>query len=268
MAHSLSPALHRAAYAHLRLAWTYDAYDVTQAALAPFVEGLDPTWRGLSLTMPLKRAALALCDEVSPTVADVGAVNTLLLGPDRRRVGDNTDVPGLVAALRERGVGVPGSAWVLGGGATAGSALVALARLGVREPVVCVRSAARARWLLDLGDRLGMRPRLVGWDRVAVGLAADLVLSTTPTGATRELAAGLVAGAPLHPGAVLLDVAYDPWPTPLTKAWADAGGSVATGLDLLVHQAVEQVRLMTGLEVPVAVLRAAGERALSARHGR
>ena len=101
IAHSLSPVLHRAAYAALGLDWSYDAHRVAAGGLEPFVAGLDASWRGLSLTMPLKREALALADRVTDRARLAGAVNTLLLEGDER-VGDNTDLPGAVAAIRER----------------------------------------------------------------------------------------------------------------------------------------------------------------------
>src|SRR5207253_2797892 len=130
VAHSLSPVLHRAAYAELGMSdWCYDAYDVDEARLAGFVEGLDASWAGLSLTMPLKRAVLPLLDDCSEVVRATGAANTLGRRGGRR-VGDNTDVPGLVAALRERGVGLAERPLVLGGGATAASAVASLAQLG------------------------------------------------------------------------------------------------------------------------------------------
>lgn len=101
IAHSLSPVLHRAAYAELGLDdWSYDRFEVDEAALPGFVAGLDASWAGLSLTMPLKRAIIPLLDEISATAASVEAVNTVVLTEDGRRVGDNTDIPGMIAALR------------------------------------------------------------------------------------------------------------------------------------------------------------------------
>src|SRR4051794_31368341 len=117
--HSLSPLLHRTAYDVLGLAgWTYDAVEVDEAGLGDFLVGLDDTWRGLSLTMPLKRTVLPLLDSVSPVAEAAGAVNTVLIG-DAGRIGDNTDVPGAVAALRERYTGPVSTAVVVGAGATA-----------------------------------------------------------------------------------------------------------------------------------------------------
>jgi shikimate dehydrogenase len=260
IAHSLSPALHHAAYAVLGLDWDYCAVECDEARLPAFLAGLDDRWVGLSLTMPLKKAVLALLDEVSPLVGAVGAANTVLLdrGPlDRGRRGENTDVPGMVAALRERGVGRVERALVLGAGATAASALAALRELGERTPRVAARDPARAADLLAAADRLGVSPRLVGWEAVDPG-DADLVVATAPAGAADALAA-----LPWPSRTALFDVVYAPWPTPLARAAGDAAAVVVGGLDLLVHQAAVQVTLMTGRPAPLAAMRAAGERALA-----
>ncbi|GAA3916209.1 shikimate dehydrogenase [Streptomyces gulbargensis] len=262
IAHSLSPVLHRAAYETLGLDdWSYDRFEVDEAALPGFVTELDDTWAGLSLTMPLKRAIIPLLDGISDTAASVEAVNTVVFRADGRRVGDNTDIPGMIAALRERGVEKVESAAVLGAGATASSALAALARVCAGPVTAYVRSEARAEEMRGWGERLGVEVRTAGWDRAAEALAAPLVVATTPAGTTNALAADV-------PGRVgtLFDVLYDPWPTPLAAAWSERGGKVVGGLDLLVHQAVLQVEQMTGVpRAPLAAMRAAGERALAAR---
>ena len=251
--HSLSPTLHRAAYQHLGLTWSYEAIEIRQPELAGFVHGLDETWRGLSLTMPLKEEAARLATHTSTTVDVTGVANTLLL--DSGRVdAHNTDVAGVRAALGEHGVEHVTHATVLGSGSTAASALAALASLTTTVAVVA-RSADRARPTLDVAARVGLSCRYVPWESAQRDLAAPVVLSTTPAGSTDNL----VPLVPTTPG-LLLDVVYDPWPTPLAAAWAHRGGAVLSGLDLLVHQAVDQVVLMTGERVPVTVLRAALER--------
>ncbi|MFF4173463.1 shikimate dehydrogenase [Streptomyces sp. NPDC001744] len=262
IAHSLSPVLHRAAYAALGLdAWSYERFEVDEAALPGFMEGLDDGWAGLSLTMPLKRAVIPLLDEVSDTAASVEAVNTVVLREGGRRVGDNTDIPGMIAALRERGVEKVEAAAVLGAGATASSALAALARVCAGPVTAYVRSEARAGEMRGWGERLGVDVRTADWERAPEAFEAPLVIATTPAGTTNALATAVPDAA-----GTLFDVLYDPWPTPLAAAWADRGGKVVGGLDLLVHQAVLQVELMTGrAPAPLAAMRAAGERALAAR---
>ena len=263
--HSLSPALHRAAYAALGLeGWAYDAFDVTEEQLPAFVAGLDATWAGLSLTMPLKQTVIPLLDHVEPLAQVVGAVNTVLLqgsGRARTLVGANTDVYGLVTALGE-GLGAGekvGSAAVLGAGATAASTLAALAELGCTAPVVYVRALARAGGLMRAAHRMGVEPVFRPLDEAAAALGrADAVVSTLPPRAADPIAAALT-GASV--AGVLLDAAYDPRPTALSVAWAGAGGVAVPGERMLLHQAVEQVRLMTGHPGPVdAMARALEER--------
>ena len=255
IAHSLSPVLHHAAYAALGLAgWHYGRFAVDEAGLPGFVAGRGPEWAGLSLTMPLKRVALRVADAVDPAAAAIGAANTLVRG-DAGWHAANTDVDGIVATLRETGVTRVGRGVVLGAGGTAQAALAALARLGETAPTVLVRDPARAGALRATAERLGVTPRVVGGFPDAAVLdrgAADVVVATMPAGAADAL-----AGTAWAPGTVVLDVVYAPWPTALASGAAAAGCRVASGLDVLLHQAVAQVALMTGRPGPVAAMRAA-----------
>ncbi|MEW1718798.1 shikimate dehydrogenase [Streptomyces sp. NPDC093109] len=259
IAHSLSPALHRAAYRELGLAhWSYDRFDVDEAGLPGFLDGLDASWAGLSLTMPLKRAVIPLLDGITGTAASVEAVNTVVIGADGRRTGDNTDIPGMIAALGERGVEKVDSAAILGAGATASSALAALSRICTGPVTAYVRSAERAAEMRGWGERLGVDLRTADWSAAPAAFDAPLVVATTPAGTTDALAASV----PGRPG-TLFDVLYEPWPTPLAAAWSRGGGAIVSGLDLLVHQAVLQVERMTGLSpAPLRAMRAAGTAAL------
>lgn len=262
IAHSLSPVLHRAAYAELGLGdWSYDRFEVDEEALPGFVEQLGPEWAGLSLTMPLKRAVIPLLDSVSDTAASVEAVNTVVRTGDGRLTGDNTDIPGMVAALRERGIEQVETAAILGAGATASSALAALARICTGEVVAYVRSEARAAEMRQWGERLDVEVRTADWADAERALHAPLVVATTPAGTTDALSHAV----PERP-TTLFDVLYDPWPTTLAARWSAYGGAVVGGLDLLVHQAVLQVEQMTGQTPgPLDVMRKAGERALAER---
>lgn len=263
IAHSLSPVLHEAAYAELGLTgWSYGRAEVRAGGLAAFVDGLDGSWRGLSLTMPLKVEALALpgVEVVSDAARMTGVANTLLLNGPVREV-HNTDVAGLVWALRrvvgERGVG---SATVLGSGATARSALVALAELGAEQVQVLARDPAKAQALRSLGETLGVGLVVLPWGRSAP--AVDVLVSTVSAGALDDWVAEIAGSAK-----VVFDVVYDPWPTVLATAGARTGARLVDGLDLLVGQAVLQVELMTGRRPSSEVLRAAGDAALAARAG-
>jgi shikimate dehydrogenase len=251
--------LHRAAYRELGLTgWSYDRFEVDEAGLPGFMERIDASWAGLSLTMPLKRAVIPLLDEISETAASVEAVNTVVFTEDGRRLGDNTDVPGMIAALREHGVEKVESAAILGAGATASSALAALSRICAGPVTAYVRSPKRAAEMRHWGQRLGVTVYAADWEDAARAFDAPLVVATTPMGATDDL----VPQVPNHPG-TLFDVLYEPWPTPLAAVWTARAGSVVGGLDLLVHQAVLQVQQMTGIPAgPVDRMRAAGEEAL------
>ncbi|MGW1087487.1 shikimate dehydrogenase [Streptomyces sp. NPDC002596] len=262
IAHSLSPVLHRAAYAELGLTdWSYDRFEIDEQALPGFIEGLDSSWAGLSLTMPLKRAIIPLLDSVSETASAVEAVNTVVFTEDGRRLGDNTDIPGMIAALRERGVEKVESAAVLGAGATASSAVAALAAMCTGPVTAYVRSRERGDEMRGWGERLGVDVRIADWADAGQALRAPLVIATTPAGTTDALA-GAVPDAP----GTLFDVLYEPWPTGLAAAWSSRSGAVVGGLDLLVHQAVLQVEQMTGRSpAPLAAMRKAGEEALAAR---
>lgn len=272
IAHTLSPALHLAAYRGLGLTgWTYDVREVDASGLAAALDALGPDWAGVSLTMPLKQAALELVDEVSDLAVAVGAVNTVTFRGGRR-LGDNTDVHGIVAALRSAGVTTGEQALILGGGATAASALAAVRELGGTGPVVAVRSAARAGALLEAAERLQVAPRLVPWDGVGDLLPGyPLVVSTVPAGAADAVAAPLAAASPPAGGGatlgVLLDVVYRPWPTALARAWAAGGGTAVPGLDMLLHQAARQVQAWTGSAPDLVAMRAAAQAVLDGGDG-
>jgi shikimate dehydrogenase len=246
--HSLSPALHRAAYAHLGLNWTYDRIEVTEQGLAGFVNGLDASWRGLSLTMPLKVAVLGLGD--SDELAKlVGAGNTLIFQTGTRRIY-NTDVGGLTWAVRQVTTTQLRRVTILGAGATASAALVAAAQLGAHEVTVVVRTPSRAEPLRKLSAELGVELDIKPWwSRLP---DADLAVSTVVSGAADTIAPSVADSAPL-----IVDAIYDPWPTVLATIAQGAGRTVVSGRNLLVGQAMLQIELMTGRSVPADVLYAA-----------
>jgi shikimate dehydrogenase len=246
VAHSLSPVLHRAAYAALGLDdWSYEAIECAEADLPGFLDSCGPDWAGLSLTMPLKRAVIPLLDVVDPLVTSVGGANTVVFR-DGRRHGYNTDVAGIAATLAEAGIGKPADVTILGAGATACSALAALAELGVARADVVVRDRGRAADLLAAAQRLGIAVTVTA----EVPAEPALLISTLPSGAADPLASAVIATA-------VLDVVYAPWPTPLARAALDRGATVASGLDMLLYQAAAQVELMTGRPGPVEAMRAA-----------
>jgi shikimate dehydrogenase len=208
--------------------------------------------------MPLKREAMPLAAAVSDRARLVGAANTLVR-VDGGWHADNTDLPGAVAAVRERYVGPVSAATVLGAGATAASTGLALCELGATRIRLLARDPSRAEQTVAAIRRHGA---------VAVEVhpldgaeaEGEVVVSTIPAAAQVPALADAVAGA-----AVLFEVVYDPWPTPLAAAAADRGQTVVSGLDLLVHQAALQFVAFTGVPAPLAEMRAAGEAELAAR---
>jgi shikimate dehydrogenase len=254
--HSLSPVLHRAAYGYLGLSWTYDRVEVKEHHLAAFVCGLDASWRGLSLTMPLKVAVLGL-GEVDELAKLAGAGNTLILEGGERWVY-NTDVGGLIWAVGQVAATPLHRVTILGTGATARAALLAVTQLGAQLVTVVARTPARAEALQTLSEELGVRLEINPWS--ARLPEADLVVSSVVSGAADGIALAVAASAPL-----IVDIIYDPWPTVLAAAAKNAGCTLVNGLDLLVGQALLQIELMTGQSVTPEVLYVALESERAAR---
>lgn len=266
IAHSLSPDLHRAAYAALGLSgWRYDRFEVDDTSLAGFVATMDNTagrWRGLSLTKPLKSAALAL-GEPDEQVVLCGAANTMIFASpdssraDRRPRLHNTDIDGLTNALRAAGIRRLDRVAILGAGGTTRAALVSLATLGASEASIFARRPEQIDGLRPLADQLGIEMSAHRWTEDLP--SADLLISTV-TAAAATAKCGQVDRIE-----AVFDAIYDPWPTPLAEAALARRRTVINGLALLAHQAVGQIELMTGMAVPVEVLLSAGRKALSER---
>lgn len=235
--HSRSPRMHAAAYRVLGLDWDYGRRRTDEPDFGAALAALDPSWRGLSLTFPLKAAAFAAAVSRDHGAESTGAVNTLLLHPDGPR-GFNTDIGGLVASLREEGVDAVARARIVGAGATATSALVALAELGAHEVEVVARRPETVPALASLGERLGVMVRAAAFE--APFSPVDVTIATLPGGAVvpDATADALAAG-----GGPLLEVVYGHWPTSLSAAWERIDAPATSGLGMLLHQAVRQVRI-------------------------
>lgn len=244
IAHSQSPQLHRCAYDVLGLDWDYSRFDVEEDGFTSFLASLDSSWRGLSLTMPLKRIAFDTADTRDDDSTVTSAVNTLVLR-DGIRHGFNTDVEGIVRAVHGAGRTQAGELLIYGAGATAASTLVAATRLHATHVTVAVRSPHRARPLEQLSRQLGLPMTIRRLGDSEDGPCSDLVVSTLPGGVP----------LPESPSpdvvrrALLLDVAYSPWPSPLARHWHERSGTVINGLSMLVHQALLQIRLFSGRDV-------------------
>ena len=259
--HSLSPLLHRAAYAALGLDdWTYDALDVGAEQLPELIAGLGPEWRGFSVTMPCKQAAVRAADVVDRLPELLGAANTLVRTDEGGWRAENTDVGGIGMALQlglslDPAGRVPHAA-ILGAGGTAVAAAVALASLGAEQVDVVVREPARAGEVSRVLGALGVAATVHRLTEATV--TAPVVVSTVPIDGQPAL---LDLG--WRGGQTVLDVLYAPWPTPLAAAVSAAGGEVVSGLEVLFWQATAQVELMTGHPAPIEEMR----RALEARPG-
>jgi shikimate dehydrogenase len=246
IAHSRSPQLHLAAYRALGLVdWTYERIECTAEGLPSLVGGFGPEWVGLSVTMPGKFAALRFADERTTRAELLGSANTLVRTKSGWRA-DNTDIDGVTGALGRR---ISGPAAILGSGGTAPAALAGLAELGVQDISIVARSRDKAAALMELGTRLGVETH---WVELGTPLGhIGVVVNTIPADvAVRD--ADTVTTAP-----VLLDAIYDPWPTPLARAFAAAGGQVIGGLQMLLNQAFAQVEQFTGRPAPKEAMIAA-----------
>lgn len=249
--HSLSPVLHNAGYRAAGLDYTYEAIECAEDELAGFVADLDDRWAGLSLTMPLKEVALKVATWSSDLAAAVGAANTLV----RRADGwyaENTDVPGMVSALREVGrVTTPRSLAILGAGGTARAALGAAAQLGVKRVMLFARRPEVMDELNPVAEAFGLSLGFLSWTAAERCSQHDVVISTVPQGVADRL------DVVWRPRTVVFDVVYDPWPTPLAASARNAGCDIVSGLDLLLAQALGQFELFTGVKPPVDAMREA-----------
>ncbi|WP_314325275.1 NAD(P)-binding domain-containing protein [Paenarthrobacter ilicis] len=259
ISHSKSPALHSSAYAKLGVTIDYSAIDVTVGGLPGFMASIreDSSWCGLSVTMPLKSAMVAEVDEVRGPAAALGVINTVVFendGGSVRRVGYNTDVAGIVEAVTYAGVASTNHAAILGGGGTSAAAVAAAKELGARSVHVFVRDPRRATDAEAAASAVGISLTVRPLSEAAAAIAGqELVISTFPPRAADELADELASLSASGSG-VLLDVAYDPWPSRLADVWQGQGGVVVPGLEMLMYQAAEQIRRFSGCDVDAAVI--------------
>ena len=238
VAHSLSPRLHAAAYRTLGLDWSYGRRRVDAASFPAELAALGADVRGLSLTMPLKGVAFAASTTRNRHAELSGAVNTLLLTDGGVR-GFNTDVAGIAADVVEHAVDQIDRARIIGSGATATSALLALRELGVRSIEIVARRPEALGRLAALGEQVGVTVTTAALEAGAFG-EVPLTISTLPGGAVLDDA---VCDALAAHGGMLYDVVYGHWPTALASAWERRGTVAVPGIGMLVQQALRQVRV-------------------------
>ncbi|MEA3077535.1 MAG: shikimate dehydrogenase [Actinomycetota bacterium] len=259
--HSLSPAIHNAAFEALGLDWVFLAFAVPAGSAAPAVEAMRTFGlAGLSVTMPHKAGVIPALDGLSPTAETLGAVNTIYRR-GRDLIGDSTDGAGFLDALRhDEGFDPAGKRCVvLGAGGAARAVVHALGGAGAADVAVVNRTAAnaeRAAALASVG-RLGTEADVDG---------ADLIVNATPVGmAGVEGDSFLVDPARLGPGQVVADLVYHPIRTPLLHAARQRGAIAVTGLGMLIHQAAHAFRLWTGEDPPLEAMSAVALAALAGR---
>ena len=263
IAHSVSPAMHNAAFQVLGLPWQYSLLptppDQVGARLQELVEG---GYRGANVTVPHKQAVLPYLDGLSETARAMGAVNTLLFA-EGRIWGDNTDAEGLMRALGEARFDPAGAhALILGAGGAARAAAFALGSAGC--PVtIHNRTPERAQALaLDMtrqGFSIRVAPELETLDLAAL----DLLVNTTSVGMWPHVdASPWPESLPLPSHWTVMDLVYNPAETRLLARARAAGAICVGGLGMLVHQGALAFELWTGHKAPIDVMRAAAEAAL------
>jgi shikimate dehydrogenase len=252
--HSLSPVLHAAAYDVLGLDWAYGRQDLTEDLLDDYVSSRDESWVGLSLTRPLKYRAAELADVVDADTALTGACNTLFFDREtKQKLGFNTDVAALASVIVDTarattdGGSVPASIAILGGGATAVSAIAAAARAGVESVDIYVRDTSRVSNAIAAAQASGVLASVHDLASFGATASSTLTICTLPGTVGVDLPSDGLAGR------ILIDVAYAPWPTARAVAWQAAGGSVVSGLHMLVRQAVLQVRIFVSGSQEIAL---------------
>ncbi len=244
ISHSLSPVLHRTAYEKLGVFGQYQAIEVTSDHLAEFISELDDSWTGLSLTMPLKEMALEVADEVDKLALRINSANTLIRSPKGWRAL-TTDVNGFTQTLLAHGVETYERIVILGSGATARAAAASCDGIN-RQITIVHRSPAREGAMRKCVESAKLEFANWGEDLPE----SNLLINATPAGVAdsySEKLSSLVQG-------VFFEALYNPWPTRMLSRWRAQGGFGIDGLDLLVHQGIDQVELMTGKSVQRAVL--------------
>ena len=243
IAHSKSPAIHLAAYRVLGADWEYGRAEVTEGGLRKFIEELDSDWDGFSVTMPLKDEAAKFADVLDDFSTLTLATNTLYKNEDGVWLGSNTDIFGIVRALTEAKISHPRRVLILGSGATATSAMAAVKQLSPTAEVrVWARNEVSRKQLVSFGKSIGLKAGSAGNLKRATA-SADLTISTLPAGVLDDSVKALGKSRFWSPKGALLDVAYNPWPSSIGSLWSSRGQVVVSGLEMLIWQAVAQIRI-------------------------
>ncbi len=256
--HSLSPLLHTIAYSELGLESDYTRIDVKKGELAAFLKQCDESWTGFSLTMPLKEEVLGCSEEISGLSERIRSANTLFRTSNGFSA-TSTDTSGFTHALSAHGADARGEVLIIGAGATARAVAAACDGIATRITIMN-RSPSRIEAIancVELSELL-----FIPWDESEVFDTANLIISTTPQGASDRL----IEFFPSRASSLFFDVLYKPWPTKACAEWGARGGQIIDGLDLLIHQGIDQVEIFSGLSFDrlsmAALMRLHGIRAL------
>jgi shikimate dehydrogenase len=244
ISHSKSPDIHAAAYRVLGLNWDYERNEVRKGGLVAFMETLTPEWLGLSLTMPLKEEAFRFASSLDKAATATKAVNTLVRS-ENGWAGFNTDVFGIVQAVHQANLGALNKVLIIGSGATATSATAAVSQLAPdAQLLVWARNKETRAELIAFAKQLGLKAKAVRRLKPAA-TGADLTIATLPGGALDDAVAGLNKFGGFKPRGAVLDVAYKPWPSVFASVWQAQCRTIISGLEMLLWQAVAQIRIFT-----------------------
>ena len=240
ISHSLSPQLHMSAYKHLDISGNYGSFDVPAGSLRDFLKDKASGWTGFSLTMPLKEEVLSVAEVIDPLVQRIQSGNTLV------RQGDlwslhSTDVRGFQSAWGYQNPSKPKSVLIVGSGATARAAAAAFDDTDTAISVIH-RNTERERSMRASVNLSSIK--FLPWQFSNDFYESDLVINTTPKAALDSFAEEISH----KPKGTFFDVIYNPWPTQFANAWANSGSTVISGLDLLIAQGIEQIKLFSGID--------------------
>jgi shikimate dehydrogenase len=222
--------------------WSYERFQVEKDDLQAFLAKAHESFYGFSLTMPLKEKAFEVSAVVDEASSLTKATNTLVWQVDKWH-GSNTDVFGINQALTSRISGAVSKVLILGSGATAVSAISAISQCYPSARVLLhARNRKKVFSLLKFSKELGLRSKRVFFLKRAFS-SADLVISTLPSGVLNRIAGELSVSRNFRPRGVLLDVAYNPWPSEIAEVWSQRGSAVISGKEMLIWQALAQIRI-------------------------
>ena len=254
ISHSKSPIIHRAAHRVLSLDWNYSAVEISEGRLLQFLETLDDSWHGLSVTMPLKLEATRLASELDP-IAQATRVTNTLCRTQQGWKGFNTDVFGIQSALKDSLSSGATRVLILGSGATATSAVfAALLSNPASKVTVVARDAMKAKQTRSLALDAGFSIDIRSFKALYRSLAtADIVISTLPAGALDSYATKLGRAWFFKPRGLFFDIAYSSWPSAFASAWMARSLPAVSGIEMLIFQAIAQLRVFTSGDVDAAL---------------